>query len=63
MIIHGHKQALKPSSAGLLLPMHVLEGIWEELSMDFITGLPNSHGKNIVLVIVDKLSKCAHFMH
>lgn len=38
-------------------------GIWEDLSMDFITtSLPPSSGYTIVLVIVDRLSKGAHFV-
>ena len=29
--------------------------------MDFITGLPKSEGKSVIMVAVDRLTKCAHF--
>lgn len=33
-----------------------------DLSMDFITHLPSSFSKTAIMVVVDKLSKCSHFV-
>jgi hypothetical protein len=41
-------------SAGLLQPLKVPEWKWEEISMDFIVGLPRTPaGYDSILVIVD----------
>jgi hypothetical protein len=49
--------------AGLLQPLKVPMWKWEEVGMDFITGLPRSNrGHDSVWVIVDRLTKVAHFL-
>jgi hypothetical protein len=48
--------------AGLLHPLKVPEWKWEEIGMDFIIGLPRTpKGYDSIWVIVDRLTKVAHF--
>jgi hypothetical protein len=49
--------------AGLLHPLKVPKWKWEEIGMDFIVGLPRtSAGYDSIWVIVDRLTKVAHFI-
>jgi hypothetical protein len=43
---------------GLLQPLAIPSQRWEEVSMDFIIGLPKSEGKSVIMVIVDRLTNC-----
>lgn len=43
-------------------PLPVPNGVFRDLTIDFIKRLPKSQGKSVILVVVDKLTKYGHFM-
>ncbi|GJP50835.1 hypothetical protein CLOM_g9992 [Closterium sp. NIES-68] len=47
---------------GLLQPLEPPQRPWQHVTMDFVTGLPaGPSGNDAVLVVVDRLTKMAHF--
>jgi hypothetical protein len=50
-------------SAGVLQPLSIPMWKWDDISMDFIVGLSLTAGKKYCIwVIVDRLTKTAHFI-
>ena len=48
--------------AGKLMPNSIPEKPWMHISADFITKLPLAQGYDVILVVVDKLTKMVHFI-
>ena len=49
--------------AGPLQSLVIPQWKWEHITMDFVTGLPKTpKSNNVVWVIVDRLTKSAHFL-
>lgn len=57
---HAKHEHIHPAS--ILQPLPIPQGASQDLSLDFVEGLPSSRGCNVILKVVDRFTKYAHFM-
>jgi hypothetical protein len=48
--------------ASLLLPLPVPQGVWLDITVDFIEALPRVRGKSVIFTVVDRFNKYSHFI-
>jgi len=47
---------------GLLQSLDIPSAVWADIAMDFVEALPKVNGKSVILTVVDRFSKFAHFV-
>jgi transposase InsO family protein len=47
---------------GVLRPLPIPDRPWQDIAMDFVTGLPPSQGYDAIWVVIDRLTKARHFV-
>lgn len=59
--MHQYHKANTIGTLSLLQPLAIPRHTWTDISMDFIEGLPKSYTKSIIMVVVYRISKYAHY--
>jgi hypothetical protein len=59
-VFQGNKGEIV-KAPGTLKPLPIPPTIWRDISMDFIVGLPKLGNTSVIMVVVDHISKYAHF--
>lgn len=60
--ICGRTKLSRTAPKGLLRPLKLPKASWTSISVDFITGLPEQEGYDAIMVVVDGLTKMAHYI-
>ena len=47
---------------GILCPLPIPDRPWQDIAMDFVTGLPWSRGYDAIWVVIDRLTKACHLV-
>ena len=55
-------KASRQPPSGKLHPLPIPDAPWDTISVDFIVELPELAGHNSIMVMVDSITKCAHFI-
>lgn len=58
----AQNKGLRTHPQGLLHPLPIPKHPWSHISLDYVTGLPESQGNTVILVVVDRFSKACHLL-